>query len=133
MAASLVTQFTWFVTELQALGLTVVKGRPTWGRGTLTPPVVALAYEALEPDASARIGTTASPLRSQWAITLYGRDEPDLLVLLDTVRTWAQSAAAAVIDGTRYPLAFSGGERVPNETGAQQEAYAFALRYSLRI
>ena len=132
MAGSLTVQLAWFVSELQGEGLTVILGWPVWNRSTCTPPVVAVRYVELEPDASARVGQT--PLRrGHWAVTLFGRDEPDLLTMIDTVLAWATTAASAVIDGQRYPLGFLGGQRVASETGAQQEAYAFELRYGLRV
>lgn len=133
MAGSLTVQLAWFVSALQGEGLTVILGWPVWNRSTLTPPVVAVRYVGLESDASARVGQTHTPLRGHWAVTLFGRDEPDLLTMIDTVLAWATTAASAVIDGQRYPLSFLGGERVVSETAAQQEAYAFELRYGLRV
>jgi hypothetical protein len=120
--------FEWIVSGAgAALGVSVVKGFPTWGRPSLTPPVAALELSNWAPVRPSRIGQGQARQSASFSFWTFARNEPELLDLLDSLAAWALGNATADINSRRVDVSIGDGQRHNSETGAQQEQYGFLV------
>ncbi|GAB4565356.1 MAG: hypothetical protein Kow0047_15870 [Anaerolineae bacterium] len=114
-----------------ALGVSVVKGYPAWGRPNMSPPVVALLADRIDLSDVGRIGVR--PMAATWRAIVFGRHEQEMLALAEALIRWAYETRAVVVDGSEIPVQFLGGSRFMGATGAQQEDYGFELAIQTMI
>ncbi|MCD6290046.1 MAG: hypothetical protein J7M34_06030 [Anaerolineae bacterium] len=115
-----------------ALGCSVVKGLPSWGRPGQSPPVVAVLFAGWEPSGPPRIGASRLQgiTQTDWQIYVFGRNEAELLDLIDKVTSWLSQTEIGV-NGERMRLQVFGISRYESQTGAQQEQYGAFLTLSV--
>lgn len=118
-----------------ALGCNVVKGFPSWGRPAQDPPVAAMLFAGWEPAGPSRVGASTLQRNAQtgWQIYVFGRNEVELLDLVDTVMSWLALTEIPVGSETAV-LQTLNIMRYESQTGAQQEQYGvyFNLRVIMR-
>ena len=120
---------TWLEGTVRAAlpDVAVLKGYPTWDRPRVAPPLVAVVLETVGPmPVPGRIGQAQATLAATFRLIVYGRDEPDMTVMVEAVLGVLRGCRITIGDGQVQILAGEGGRQVP-ETPAQQEQHAFGV------
>lgn len=107
------------------LGVPTVKGRPSWARTNLQPPMAAVESAQWEPGPRTRIGQQRAVSTITFRVWLYARNEPELWGMLDALDVWLMANVCMTISGKEVRAVFTGGQRNQPDTEAQQEAYSF--------
>ncbi len=119
----------WLEETLRATlpNVAVLKGYPTWDRPRVAPPLVAVVLETVGPaPIPGRIGQAQATLAATFRLIAYGRDEPDMAVMVEAVLGVLRGCRITVGGGQAQILAGEGGRQAP-ETPAQQEQHAFGM------
>ena len=116
------------------LGCNVVKGFPSWGRPAQDPPVAAVLFAGWEPSGPRRIGASAlqDAGQSSWQVYVFGRNEVELLGLVDALKGWLARAEFGV-DGEVAQMQAFGITRYEGQAGVQQEQYGAYLNLSITM
>lgn len=110
-----------------ALGCTVVKGYPNWGRPSVTLPAAALEITAWTPNTPRRIGDGLAGQSLGLRLALFGRHEIEMAEMLETTVATLAGLAAMRIDSRPVYLKLEAGQRQFNQSGVQQEDHVFSL------
>lgn len=120
--------FKHLVTQTEAkVGVGCVKGFPTWARPSAGPPCAALELTDWGASGLTRIGQKQARQVLGLRLWVFARNEPELAQMLDSLADWMRAGEAPAIEGYRLDVAWGNGLRHTNESGSQQEAYAFWL------
>ena len=112
-----------------ALGCEVLKGFPTWARTTATPPVAALEMQDGPAEMVVRIGGQ-SINQVGWRLYIFGRDEVELVTMIDLFRGWLAAARSFVVNSSRIAVAVQAAERYDGDGLAQQEQHGWVVSLS---
>lgn len=110
-----------------SLGITVVKGFPSWGRPGLEPPLASLETTDYTAERPARIGRIAGRRRAGFILTVFGRHEAEMADLVEQAVAWFLDNSRFTVNGIAVDCEMPTVARHVNESGVQQEAYACAL------
>ena len=112
------------------VGLPVYKGYPYWAGNTtkVVPPILALESRTTGAGPNARLGQAQARWQMTFWFWLFARNEPEMNMLLEKLIVWLKGLGAFEINGQRVGVSFQmDGQRHPNDSGTQQEAYAFFM------
>lgn len=114
-----------------ALEVAVIKGFPAWGRPGLEPPIAALETLRLTAERPTRIGQATARRRAEFTLTVFGRHEAEALRLAQRALDWLFDNSRFIVNGITVDCEATEATRHANESGVQQEAYAFAVACAL--
>jgi len=109
-----------------ALGCEVLKGFPTWARTTATPPVTALEMQDGPVQTVVRLGGK-SIHHVGWRLYLFGRDEVELVTMIDLFQGWLAATMSFVVNDSRIAVSVQAAERYDGDGLAQQEQHGWVV------
>lgn len=113
-----------------ALSTNCVKGKPRWGApAAATPPLAALTLQSFQV-VSERVGQQHREAVVE--VALYCANEAGLHGWAETWGAWLQANKSITANGVAVRVEHRPGQRIPNETGMDQEDYAMAWEVGLR-
>lgn len=108
------------------LGCEVLKGFPTWARTTAAPPVAALEMQDGPVQAVGRIG--GQPVyQVGWRLYLFGRDEVELITMIDLFQGWLAATRSFVVNDSRIAVSVQAAERYDGDGLVQQEQHGWVV------